>query len=167
MTTSLSMEEDSGRTLERELLGELPRVRAFLNKLASGRADLEVEDLLQETVTRALRYRESFDPRRTLGPWLRKLAFRVFLDSEPRRTVDESALAETEAPPHERDGRLEREETVQSLLRRLNATEREVLVRFHRDEQPIDAIAKALGLPVGTVKSHLHRARRRLAEEER
>lgn len=166
MTTSLSMEEDPAHPLERELLGELPRVRAFLKRLAAGRGYQEVEDLLQETVARALRYRESFDPRRTLGPWLRKMAFRVFLDAGPRLDGSAAQVEEPIAPPAEREGQLEREETVERLLRRLNAKEREVLVRFHRDEQSVEDIARALGMPSGTVKSHLHRARMRLAEEE-
>ena len=40
---------------------------------------------------------------------------------------------------------------------------REVVERFHRDGQSVATIGSELGLPEGTVKSHLHRARRRLA----
>lgn len=167
VATPLAMDEQEGSRLERELLGELPSVRAFLGKLLRGRRDLEVEDLVQETVARALRYRSSFDPRHSLGPWLRRTAFRVFLDhggGGERASLSEAA--EPEAPRSELDGRVETREALEHILRSLQGLERDVLVRFHRDEQPLSEIAAALQLPIGTVKSHLHRARKRLRAEE-
>lgn len=44
------------------------------------------------------------------------------------------------------------------------AIERRVLLEFHQDGRSVREIARALGSPEGTVKSDLHRARRRLAE---
>ncbi len=167
VATPLVMDEEEGFRLEREMLGELPSVRAFLGKLLSGRRDVEVEDLVQETVARALRYQSSFDPRHSLGPWLRRTAFRVFLDHGGAPQRDSHAeVVEPEAPRSELDGRVETREALEHILRSLQGVEREVLVRFHRDEQPLSEIATALGLPIGTVKSHLHRARKRLATEE-
>ncbi len=161
------MEEDEGSQLERELLGELPSVRAFLGKLLRGRRDVEVEDLVQETVARALRYQSTFDPRKSLGPWLRRTAFRVFLDHGSESQADSSAeVLEPEASTSELDGRMERSESILHLLRGLPEVEREILLRFHRDEQLLSQIAAAMGLPLGTVKSHLHRARKRLATED-
>jgi len=71
---------------------------------------------------------------------------------------DEGALA---APPAAEAGV---GESVEALLMPLAAVERDVLLRFHRDGRSVREIARALGMPEGTVKSHLHRARRRLAE---
>lgn len=167
MTTHLAInnEEDSG--LERELLGELPRLRAFLGRLVRGRPSVEVDDLVQETVTRALRYESSFDPSKSLGPWLRRMAFRVFLDhGQPLASAATVAGPEPEAPRSEANGLSESTEALEHLLHSLHGIERDVLLRFHRDEQPLSEIAAALSLPLGTVKSHLHRARKRLRAEE-
>jgi RNA polymerase sigma-70 factor (ECF subfamily) len=35
---------------------------------------------------------------------------------------------------------------------------------FYLQDRKVDEVAQMLGMPIGTVKSHLHRARRRLAE---
>ena len=64
--------------LERRFVAEMPRLRAFLQRLA-GR-EQEAEDLLQESLQRAWRYRSSFDPRGSLRGWLGRVAFRTYLD---------------------------------------------------------------------------------------
>ena len=50
-----------------------------------------------------------------------------------------------------------------AMLEHLDTTEREALVRFHARGESVREIATSLGLPEGTVKSHLHRARQKLA----
>ncbi len=61
----------------------------------------------------------------------------------------------------------EEREELEALLRRLKPIEREVLLRFHRDEASVEEIARQLAMPAGTVKSHLHRARARLRTAKR
>lgn len=150
--------------LEERLVGEIPALRAFLLRLAGSPARRhEVDDLVQETLARALRYRGSFDPERSPGPWLRATALRLWIDrGRPARAEHEPLEGETAA--EERGDALERRDSVRRVLAALEGAEREVLVRFHGRGESIRAIASALGLPEGTVKSHLHRARRRLAE---
>ena len=58
----------------------------------------------------------------------------------------------------------ENRELVARLLDGLSRNERDVLIRFHCHEESILEIARSLGKPEGTVKSLLHRARRKLAE---
>jgi DNA-directed RNA polymerase specialized sigma24 family protein len=50
------------------------------------------------------------------------------------------------------------------VLAVLRPLEREVLLRFHQNMESVREIALATDMPEGTVKSHLSRARRRLAE---
>ena len=70
---------DSSRTrddLEHRILDEVPRIRAFLQHLCGAQL---AEDLGQDVVERALRYRDSFDARLgTLHNWLMKTAFRTW-----------------------------------------------------------------------------------------
>jgi hypothetical protein len=46
----------------------------------------------------------------------------------------------------------------------LSLEQREVLLLFHQQDWPIWLIAEHLAMPEGTVKSHLHRGRRRLRD---
>jgi RNA polymerase sigma-70 factor (ECF subfamily) len=150
--------------LEARLPAQIPPLRPFLARLTGG-AGADAEDLLQEVMARALRYRDSFDPRRPLGPWLRTTALRAWFDLRERRRREPIALGEDErelaAPPAPEVGA---GEGLEALLKPLSAVEREVLLRFHRDGASVREVAAALGMPEGTVKSHLHRARRRLAD---
>ena len=151
-------------TFDAELLAELPRLRSLLRRLAGARGD--VDDLLQEVWLRAQRYRASFDPGRPLRGWLATTAYRVFLDARARDgrmpvnagNATDAWLAPAAPDPAER-------EQVERLLARLRPIERDVLLRFHRDRASLAEIAAELSLPEGTVKSHLHRARAKLAGE--
>jgi RNA polymerase sigma-70 factor (ECF subfamily) len=55
-------------------------------------------------------------------------------------------------------------ETVEDQLQRLSLIERAVLVLYHQEERTYEQIALALGLPIGTVRTHLHRGRKKLRE---
>ena len=46
----------------------------------------------------------------------------------------------------------------------LSQMERAVIVLYHQEERSYEQIAAALGLPVGTVRTHLHRGRKKLKE---
>ena len=149
------------------LAAETPRVRSYIARLIPR---TEVDDLVQETLTRAWRYRAGFDSDKEIGPWLRATALRVALDHRARRQR-EPALTELVQEPAARPAASseehEKQEEASVLLARLDATERDVLVRFHRLGHSIAEIANALRLPAGTVKSHLHRARKKLARDGR
>ena len=156
---------EASATLGERLTGEIPRLRSFLGRVSRGPVG-EVDDLVQESLARALRFQASYDGGRALWPWLKRVAFRVFLDAQaaPARRRE---VAEVDVPAEPSAPRLDARDEVARLLASLPATEREVLVRFHQRSESVHEIALALRLPEGTVKSHLHRARRRLAAERR
>lgn len=64
------------------------------------------------------------------------------------------------------DGLISKEETAQLnfSLSRLSSMHREIIVRFYLKEQSVSEIAKALDIPVGTVKGRLFDARKKLKE---
>ena len=144
-----------------DLEGELPKLRALLLKLAPAS---EVDDLVQDVIARALRYRESFDNERPLGPWLAKTALHAYLDQRAKQQR-EGPVESPRDRAAEPDWSVEQREVVAHLLSKLEPIEREVLVRFHQHGESVREIAAAIGLPPGTIKSHLHRARKRLAQE--
>jgi RNA polymerase sigma-70 factor (ECF subfamily) len=161
--------DDPPPTLEVRLSAEAPALRAFLRRIAGESAARQhVDDLAQETLARALRYRGAFDQRRPVGAWLRGVALRVLIDHRARHArAPEMLDAEVHEPHAPAVDALEQRDELESLLALLAKVERDVLVRFHSGGQSIEEIASALAMPVGTVKSHLHRARRKLAERGR
>jgi len=156
--------------LEGRMSAEIPRLRAYVARLLGvGTSSPDAEDALQEVLARAWRYRASFEEERALGPWLRRAALRVVLD---RRSARERApqaveLDPAEVPARARGDVAAQREQLERMLTPLSPIEREALLRFHARGESIAEIAAALALPEGTVKSHLWRARRRIAERGR
>jgi RNA polymerase sigma-70 factor (ECF subfamily) len=156
--------EEEPDPLRERLRAEAPRLRAFVARL-TGRSGPDADDIAQEALTRAWRYRRSFDSLRELGPWLRAAAFRAFLDHRERADRAPGPLASE--PAARLDDDVDSRDTVDLWLAVLSESERDVLVRFHRLQHSVAEIASDLGIPEGTVKSQLHRARRKIAERMR
>jgi RNA polymerase sigma-70 factor, ECF subfamily len=153
--------------------GSNPKARSFALGLC--RDSDEADELVQEACYRALRSRKQHDAMKSVDSWLLSILHNAFRDTRRRmeRRVGLSlnchsgeALHET-LPGVDEDlfVRLEREETV-CLVRRalsgLRASERRVLRLCDAAGMTYAEAAKKLGLPEGTVRSRLYRARLRL-----
>jgi RNA polymerase sigma-70 factor (ECF subfamily) len=148
------------------------RIRSYLQ----GRAGLEVgEELAAQTFEVAFAHRDAYDPHWTSAePWLFGIAtnlLRHHVRSEWRRRMAMGRMA----PEHEvyfdmdLDERLAAREAGRSLakvLRILDEGQREVLLLYALADLSYDEIAVALGISSGTVKSRLHRARKRIRLHE-
>jgi RNA polymerase sigma-70 factor, ECF subfamily len=136
------------------------------------------EDLTQEAFLRAHRGLRSFDPRHKFSNWILRIAHNAAIDQVRRRTPDlvplddESArwggVAQSVAAPPGEHGpdRLERQEAARALdaaMARLRPEYREMLVLRYQEDLSHEEIAELTGLPIGTVKSYLHRARAEMA----
>ncbi len=137
-----------------------------------GKRDI-AEDITQEAFVRALTNLDRFDGRYRFSTWLFTIARRLLLNHlQKRRPVydSEGVLGHVgkDVSPHEPASRDEQHDRVRSTLRQalmgLSNEQREVLLLFHQLNWPIALIAGHLGMPSGTVKSHLHRGRERLRE---
>lgn len=152
--------------MEGKLPEEIPVLRAFLRRLVVGCPGLEVDDLQQQTLNRALQFQHRYDATRPLRPWLHTVAFRVFLDARAKSKADPLPMSEEshlpESPNHVTPPT---QEEVDALLAQLPEPQGEILRRFHLQDQSVGEIGAALKLPTGTVKSHLHRARQTLARD--
>ncbi len=148
-----------GDAFTADLLALAPRLRAFLRRLSV----VDVDDLAQETWARAWRSRASYRREHgDLAAWLMRIAFRTYLDHRARRRPEPLADADVIGGLPADVVTALRDE-VDAALRCLSPIERDVVLRFHRDRTPVAEIAVALRMPEGTIKSHLHRARQRLA----
>jgi RNA polymerase sigma-70 factor (ECF subfamily) len=154
--------------LEERIAREAPGVRAYLARLLGpGAARGAADDLAQEVVARALACRGAFDSARPLGAWLRGVALRAYCDHVREHARAPAVLDGETVGAHGREiTRVDERESVERALGRLSGIERTIVLRFHARGESIREIAGALGMPDGTVKSHLHRARRKLAGGE-
>ncbi|HSK24039.1 MAG TPA: sigma-70 family RNA polymerase sigma factor [Egicoccus sp.] len=128
------------------------------------------EDLVQDVWVRVLRSLPRLNDPAVFPAWLFTLARRVVLD-DLRRTYrrpsiddgadpDGPATGDSEADVARLLGRVD----LDRALATLGADDREAVVLFHLLDLPIDDVAAIAGVPPGTVKSRLHRARRRLRD---
>lgn len=144
-------------TFDEALVAHRGELLAFCRRLAGGD---HADDLAQDALERALRGKGSFDAQRPLGAWLKRIALNRWLD---RRRERERRPATLESEPVDRRAAdVARRADLLREIDALPAIEREALTRFHVRGESIAEIARALGAPENTVKSHLHRARLRL-----
>jgi RNA polymerase sigma-70 factor, ECF subfamily len=123
------------------------------------------DDVLVEAFWRAFRGRARFDPSRSFGAWMRRIATNAALDHLRAsrvhagwRTADDTMPAA--APPDRAVA-----ESIAIAFRRLPPKLQIVATLALVEEQPYADIADALDLPVGTIKSRVFRATRLLREE--
>jgi RNA polymerase sigma-70 factor, ECF subfamily len=125
-----------------------------------------IADAVQQTFIKAWEARRSFDSDQPLAPWLYAIARRTAIDivrREQRRQGREATEAELAVLPPDLVDVWEIYE-VRVALDRLPADEREVLRQHYFEGRTHPEIAKALAIPLGTVKSRSHRAHGRLSE---
>ena len=127
----------------------------------------DAEDVAQDTFLRALRGMAGFDVDRQVRPWLLGIAAnrcRTALGRRSRRPV----LADTiEDQVDRRPGLADPDDLASELekaLGRLRPEYRMVFTLYHEQNLAYDEIGAAIGHPIGTVKTWLHRARAELAE---
>lgn len=146
-----------------QLAAARPAALRLLRRLCA--VELDAEDVLQETLAKVWRLRAGFEPGGNLQGWLLQAAFRTFCDARARqRRQPASGAADVAAAlAPERPCDVELRDEVQHHLHLLPSLERELLLAFHVRGQSLRELAAAHALPLNTVKSHLHRARQRLA----
>lgn len=153
------------RALEQLVRRYLRPIRVIVTSYVAEPAD--AEDAAQETFLRALRAIESYDPERPFAPWLYQIARNV-----ARNHVAARARWQAEAPPTTLPSRLpgpdvvlERAEIrmlVRAALARLPEQRRTAFYLSDVEGYPTEEIARLMGRSPGTVRSHVHHARRAL-----
>jgi RNA polymerase sigma-70 factor (ECF subfamily) len=146
----------------------------------------QVEDLAQEVFLRLYRALPEFRGDAALSTYLYRIVVNVAQDEWKRRRKERSVIASAPAVegddagwiesfagdelteharnPEQRMEDAEAQAAVEAALRELPEMERAVLVLYHQEEVSYEGIAAALGLPINTVRTHLHRGRKHLAE---
>jgi RNA polymerase sigma-70 factor (ECF subfamily) len=157
-------------------------VYAFLRRFLNNR-DL-VDDVFQETFLQLYVSRDSFDLSKPLRPWLFTIAANKAKDALRRtqridsthlgsmfdsdeHSIDDvlNTLDQDESRPYDDLVRDETRAAVKRIIARMPERLREILLLAYFQKFSYAEISGILGIPVGTVKSRLHTAIRRFAED--
>jgi RNA polymerase sigma factor (sigma-70 family) len=134
---------------------------------ASGDAVM-AEDVLQDGWLRILRGIDRLQDAARLRPWLFSIVRRALMDRLRTRYTHESHEPLDDIEPADEGVADELawadRDRLMAALDMLPAPERETITLFYLEELDLKEVAQLQGVPVGTVKSRLHRARRLLRE---
>jgi RNA polymerase sigma-70 factor (ECF subfamily) len=131
------------------------------------------EDAVQDAFVRVLKNIDRFDERYRFSTWLFTIARRLLLNSlQKKRPVNagdwlEAASSGVMQFSQETDDPSEREfaaEILDGAMESLTPHQREIVILYHHKGKTVHQVAEHLGMPEGTIKSHLHRARRRMRD---
>ena len=152
--------------LRNQILEHFPAMRSFAISLCRDTA--LAEDILQDAVIKALLNFDKFKTGTNLKAWLLTIVRNTFY-SEMRRSGREIAEIEQDGPgataiPPVHDGVLQLRD-FRRVFCKLGVEYREALLLVGALGFSYDEAARICGVPVGTIKSRVLRARRQLAEE--
>lgn len=136
------------------------------------------EDLLQTVLVKIYEQRGQLDQVMNIRAWCAQLLRNVFLDDwrhQQLGPISESELGPAGAeafasavdpgnPPHAQAQRFQLQDHIQKALMELSAEHRELLIFHDMEGYTMQELETVLGVPIGTIKSRLHRARANLRE---
>lgn len=146
---------------------EIPRLRRYALALTGDPA--AADDLVQDTLERAIRKRHLWRRRGSIRAWLYRILYNVFLNQAGRRKraqaeIDIEAAPDTASALNERprhDARLVCRDVAEAMLE-LPADQRAAIALTAVEGLAYDEAAEALGVPIGTLRSRLSRGREQL-----
>jgi RNA polymerase sigma-70 factor, ECF subfamily len=141
------------------------------------------EDLAQDTFVKVLNHIDRYRPEFKFSSWLFKIANNVAIDHLRRRTLDTVSLegsryatttdqveatsvrvaASQESPLEELESR-ELGSAIERAIAGLRPEYRACILLRHVEDRSYEEIAAMLDIPLGTVKTYIHRARHELRE---
>ena len=144
-------------------------LESFLFRLC-GKHEL-AEDIAQEAFVRVIKSLHRFDDQYRFSTWLFTIGKRLLVNAQQKmKPVAESELVEFRADESKTPlGEVESAERGQRIAKMvalavdsLVSPQREIVLLFHQQGWSVQRISEELGMPEGTIKSHLFRARRRM-----
>lgn len=137
-----------------------------------------LDDLAQEVFIRLYRALPSFRGESLLSTYLYRITVNVAQNEWKRRRRETRSLVSISDETSGWEDRLEHpsrnaaeqieerefQHDVEEQLQKLSQIERTVIVLYHQEERTYEQISLSLGLPIGTVRTHLHRGRKKMRQ---
>jgi RNA polymerase sigma-70 factor (ECF subfamily) len=169
-------------TAYRELLGRYQRpVFSLIYRMVRDRE--QAEDLAQETFVRVFNNIDRYDPAYKFSSWIFKIATNLTIDWIRRKEVAtvsidgsryatssddiEASTITVESGDENPEELLESRELgsqIEAAIGKLRPEYRQAIVLRHIDDLPYEDIAQIMALPLGTVKTYIHRGRKELQD---
>jgi RNA polymerase sigma-70 factor, ECF subfamily len=140
----------------------------------------EAEDIAQEAFIRAYVNIETFNQKRKFSTWLFRIATNLCIDRIRKKKPDyyldadvagtdgltmySQVAADVQMPEDEVEN-MELQETIQKEISKLPEKYRSVIVLKYIEELPLQEISEILDMPLGTVKTRVHRGREALRKQ--
>lgn len=148
-----------------DLVAMIPHLRAFARSL-TGSADT-ADDLVQDTIARALRAQHQYKPDTNLKAWLFTILRNQHISTMRRARISSTCIDDCPeslmSVPASQSSHMQLQD-VQRAMMKLTLEHREALLLIGAAGVSYEEAAAICGCPVGTVKSRLSRARRELLE---
>jgi RNA polymerase sigma-70 factor, ECF subfamily len=165
------------RQFQTEVVGHVPALLAFARRLC--RNEAEAEDLVQDTVIKAIRARKQFQPGTHMKAWLMKILRNAFINRYHRGALERTLAASPSTDPvvdgwmshasvramRDPEGfalRPQLRDALIAAIDRLPQDFKEVVLLTDAEGLSYKEVAEVLECPMGTVMSRLHRARKLL-----
>ncbi len=134
--------------------------------ISSEVARQDADDLMQECLIKVYINLHRYDSKYTFGQWFYTIAHNTFIDFYRKRndllSLDERfALASEELSPNPEQRVINRQKRsqIEACIERLSERHRQLFRLRFLDEYSYEEIAEQLNMPLGTVKTNIHRAR--------
>ena len=167
----------------RELIGRYERpVFSVIYRMVRDR-ELS-EDLAQETFIKVLNALDKYNPQYKFSSWIFKIAHNttvdhirkkevqtLSLDGSPHARTQEQAEAtsftavDTSQDPEQYTSSKQLGGEIEAAIGELRPEYREAILLWHIEGRPYDEIAEIMDLPLGTVKTYIHRGRNELRKK--
>ncbi|MCA9681424.1 MAG: sigma-70 family RNA polymerase sigma factor [Myxococcales bacterium] len=146
------------------------KVRGLLLRLTNN--PTLADDLAQEVFLRAYRGLVGFEGRARFSTWLYRISYNVFLNHRSRSREHDALPQGFESRAAAPDGELsaarcDLRRDLAAAIAELPERYRAVVTLYYLEDVSYPEIAEVLDLPLGTVKTHLHRAKKMLREHLR
>lgn len=172
------MQNEDQQTIDRVLAGDTAAYAVLVGKyqhrllglLYNSCRDRNIaEDIAQEAFARAYRKLNLFAGNSQFYTWLAKIAMNLLVSSRRKKRIENQVAREgfdvaidtvgSDESPEDNIELTETQQTVRDAIALLDEERRTVLLLRDFDGMDYEAISQALDIPVGTVRSRLHRAR--------
>jgi len=161
-----------------------PGIERLIRPMVRTASSDELEDLVQESLTKAFLHLNSYSDEYAFSTWLYRIATNHAIDFLRRKKLNafsinapvssntgkqeddsrEFEISDSSWVPEELMMADERTRLIEEAIEQLPENYRRIIRLRHSDDMEYEEIAKVLKIPMGTVKVHLHRARAALAK---
>ncbi len=143
-------------------------LRRFLRGLCGGDGFL-ADDIAQEALLKAYMSFNGFEGRSRFSTWLFRIAYNCYLDKNRKKNIGtdgdfEACNARQIIDNSSEADRKFRYQPLYMAIGKLGKEEQAVVLLFYMEDKSVKDIVDITGMPSGTVRSHLSRARKHLKE---